>query len=104
MDKFDQFESTSISFKKSLLYSLLIVSATPLMSGLYSSSGVDVVVLTCTIIGASISTPLLYYFINHRSFKPMKVLYFLLMMFPNALLSGLFAFLTLYFLNLLGLL
>lgn len=104
MDIYNQFENTFITFKKSLLYSLLIVSAIPLMSGLYSSNGIDVVVLTCNIIGAIISTPILYYFINRKSFKPIKILYFLLMMFLNAFLSGLFALLTLCFFNLLGLL
>ncbi|MGO1356836.1 MAG: hypothetical protein ACTHVM_04125, partial [Alkalibacterium gilvum] len=104
MDKFNHLESKFITFKKSLLYSLLIVSATPLMSGVFSSNGIDGVVLICNIIGASISTPILYYFINRKSFKPMTVLHFLLMIFPNAFVSALFAFLTLYIMSIIGLL
>lgn len=102
MDKFDRLENKFITFKKSLLYSLVIVSIIPLTSGIYGFNGIDQVALISILVGASISTPMLYYFINRKSFKPMTMLNFLLMIFPNALISGLMALPVLYFLNFLG--
>lgn len=85
-----------ITFKDAMMIVLLVAVTIPVISGLSSSHGVDISQVLISVIGLGVSTPITYYFLNNRSFKPMTVIKFAITIAINFVLATMISMLMLY--------
>ena len=96
----DKLDISKVTFKETMLIIMLLAVGIPFFNGIFSSDGFNFQFLVSFIIGLGTATPLTYYSFNNKSFKPIYLSNFALIMVINIVISTITALLTTFIINL----